>query len=282
VTTATRSDDPREAPPRDPDTEKRVVLALIFVSDEPITVEQVRQILRERTPDEIRAIVDSIESELRDADSALRVEEVGGGFRLSTRPDLAPWIRTYFRNRNRSRLSAAAVETLAVIAYKQPITAPEIQEIRGVDPQGALRTLLDRRLVRIAGKKKVVGRPFLYATTREFLVHFGLPAIEDLPPIEDFEQLAGRFAAAEEAGAEGVGAGREEAPGEEGSGEPEEAEAPGAGRRGVAGSPVTKFGRREPENDGVEGEGLWEEDSFTRGAGRSAEGRDRAESGDEE
>src|SRR5439155_19029592 len=96
---------------------------------------------------------------------------------------------------NRARLSPASIETLAVIAYKQPVTAPEIQEIRGVDPQGSIKTLLEKKLIRIAGKKKVVGRPFLYATTRDFLMHFGLAEIEDLPPIEDFERLAGGLAA---------------------------------------------------------------------------------------
>ena len=126
----------------------------------------------------------------------LRIEEVAGGFRLSTRPELAPWIRTHFRNRNRARLSPASIETLAVVAYKQPVTGPEIQEIRGVDPQGSLKTLLEKRLIRMAGKKKVVGRPCLYKTTRQFLMHFGLAGVEDLPPIEDFERLAGEFASA--------------------------------------------------------------------------------------
>lgn len=187
-----------EAPTIEADDERRVIEALIFVADEPVTLEQMAQVLGHRTPDELRDLVVQIERELESSGHGLRIEQVAGGYRLSTCPDLAPWVRAFFRNRNRARLSPASIETLAVIAYKQPVTAPEIQEIRGVDPQGSLKTLLDKRLVRMAGKKKVIGRPFLYATTREFLVHFGLASIDDLPPIEDFEKLAGRIEAASE------------------------------------------------------------------------------------
>ncbi len=194
-------------------------------------------------------MVEELDADLRASGRALRIEEVAGGWRLATQSELAPWIRAYFRNRNRSRLSAAAVETLAVVAYKQPITAPEIQEIRGVDPQGSLKTLLDKGLIRIAGKKKVVGRPFLYGTTREFLMHFGLAAIEDLPPIEDFERLAGDLGASE-AAIEETAAGPANAGGE-GESSPGAADA----------APVP--------DEGLEGEGRWEEDSWTR-HGRAA------------
>lgn len=182
------------APEADEETARRIVLALLFVSDEPVTLDQLGLVLTGRNPDTLRAIVDEVAGSLRAEAGGITVEEVGGGFRLATQPDLAPWIRAFFRTRNRSRLSAASIETLAVVAYKQPVTAPEIQEIRGVDPQGAIKTLLDKNLIRISGKKKVVGRPFLYATTREFLIHFGLPSLDELPPIEDFERLAGALA----------------------------------------------------------------------------------------
>lgn len=191
TTTPPRLQQPAATESLDHAAEKRVVEALIFVSSEPVTIEQIGQVLTSRRPEDLRAIVDELDSDLADSGRALRIEEVAGGFRLCTRPDLAPWIRIHFRNRNRSRLSTAAIETLAVVAYKQPITGPEVQEIRGVDPQGALRTLLERRLIRIAGRKKVVGRPFLYGTTPQFLMHFGLASINDLPPIEEFERLAG-------------------------------------------------------------------------------------------
>jgi segregation and condensation protein B len=195
VTTRTRAR-AAETPTIEADNEKRVVEALIFVADEPVTLDQMALVLSHRKPDELAGLVSEIERELETAGHGLRIEQVAGGYRFSTCPDLAPWVRAFFRNRNRARLSPASIETLAVIAYKQPVTAPEIQEIRGVDPQGSLKTLLDKRLIRMAGKKKVIGRPFLYATTREFLVHFGLATIDDLPPIEDFERLAVRIEAA--------------------------------------------------------------------------------------
>jgi hypothetical protein len=107
---------------------------------------------------------------------------------------VAPWLVKLARSRTRSRLSRSALETLAIIAYRQPITGPEIQELRSVSPAGVIKTLLERRMVRIAGRKEVVGKPFLYATTREFLIHFGLKSLKDLPPLEDFEETFGDFA----------------------------------------------------------------------------------------
>jgi len=221
-----------ETPEIASDDEKRVVEALIFVADEPVTLDQMAQVLGHRKPEELQALVSEIERELEGSARGLRIERVAGGYRFSTCPDLAPWVRAFFRNRNRARLSPASIETLAVIAYKQPVTAPEIQEIRGVDPQGSLKTLLDKRLVRLAGKKKVIGRPFLYATTREFLVHFGLASIDDLPPIEDFERLAGTIET-ESAGAEEEnGAGID--PSSAGGHDDEGPEGEGHGESGVA------------------------------------------------
>ncbi len=126
-------------------------------------------------------------------------EEVAGGLRLVTRPDLHGALRRFFELSGRSRLSMAGLETLAIVAYRQPITAPEIQELRGVNPAGVLGTLLERRLVKIAGRKPVVGKPFLYRTTREFLMHFGLESLDDLPPLEEFEELVGELQTAAEA-----------------------------------------------------------------------------------
>jgi segregation and condensation protein B len=122
-------------------------------------------------------------------------EEVAGGVRLVTRPEMVGWLRKFFAVGSGNKLSMAALETLAIIAYRQPITGPEIQELRTVNPSGVLKTLLEKRLVRIAGRKEVVGKPFLYATTREFLVHFGLNRIGDLPPLEEFEETFGAVAA---------------------------------------------------------------------------------------
>ncbi len=114
-----------------------------------------------------------------------------GGLRLVTRPDLHGYLRRFFEVTSRSKLTMPALETLAIIAYRQPITAPEIQELRNVNSSGVVKKLLERRLVRIAGRKEVVGKPFLYATTREFLMHFGLKSLKELPPLEQFEELFG-------------------------------------------------------------------------------------------
>jgi hypothetical protein len=113
--------------------------------------------------------------------------------RIATRPEMAAWLRRFFDVSGGTKLSMAALETLAIIAYRQPITGPEIQELRSVSPAGVIKTLLERRLVRIAGRKEVVGKPFLYGTTREFLVHFGLNSLRDLPPLEEFEETFGQM-----------------------------------------------------------------------------------------
>jgi segregation and condensation protein B len=109
---------------------------------------------------------------------------------MTTKPEHGGWVRALFRSRNRRRLSRAALETLAIVAYRQPITTPEIQGLRGIDPSGVLQNLLDKKLVRVLGRKKVVGKPILYGTTREFLAHFGLNSLEDLPSPEEFGELA--------------------------------------------------------------------------------------------
>ncbi|HZF07351.1 MAG TPA: SMC-Scp complex subunit ScpB [Thermoanaerobaculia bacterium] len=141
----------------------------------------------------------------------IMAEEVAGGVRLVTRPEMVSYLRRFFDVAGGSKLSMAALETLAIVAYRQPITGPEIQELRSVSPVGVVKTLLERRLVRIVGRKEVVGKPFLYGTTREFLVHFGLNSLKDLPPLEEFEETFGNLI---EGGAEGGGGdpgiGREE------------------------------------------------------------------------
>ncbi|MEA2695671.1 MAG: segregation and condensation protein [Acidobacteriota bacterium] len=121
----------------------------------------------------------------------IMAEEVAGGVRLVTRPEMVSYLRRFFEVAGGSKLSMASLETLAIIAYRQPITGPEIQELRSVSPVGVIKTLLEKRLVRIVGRKEVVGKPFLYGTTREFLVHFGLNSLKDLPPLEEFEETFG-------------------------------------------------------------------------------------------
>jgi segregation and condensation protein B len=139
----------------------------------------------------VAAAIDALRERYAAGPGGLTVEQVAGAFRLATKPEVGAMVRQFFRQRNRTRLSPAALETLAIIAYRQPITAPEIQAMRGVDPSGALKSLLEKSMVRILGRKKVVGNPLLYGTTKQFLVHFALNQLEDLPSIEEFDEFIG-------------------------------------------------------------------------------------------
>jgi segregation and condensation protein B len=166
-----------------------VLEALLFASAEPLTIEELRVALPECTTAEIEAGLAALAQALGAPDRGLLLEKIAGGHRLATRPEFAPSLQLLFRFRNQKRLSAASLDVLAIIAYAQPITGPEIHEIRGADPAYALHSLLERRLIRIIGRKRVVGRPLLYGTTRDFLVHFGLDSLEDLPPVAGFDTL---------------------------------------------------------------------------------------------
>jgi segregation and condensation protein B len=169
-----------------------VLEAILFVATEPVPRERLLEVFEEGERAQAEEALARVIERHRAADGrGLTVEEVGGGLRLVTRPELHGWLRRFFEAGGGNKLSMAALETLAIIAYRQPITGPEIQDLRSVSPAGVLKTLLERRLVRITGRKEVVGKPFLYGTTREFLMHFGLKALEDLPPLEEFEETFG-------------------------------------------------------------------------------------------
>lgn len=163
-----------------------VLEAMLFASAEPLTREEISASLPELSRADIEAGLDGLERTLRQPERGLKLERVAGGFRLVTRPDLAASLRALFRFRNQKRLTPSTLDVLAIVAYSQPVTAPEIEEIRGTDPAYGLRVLLDRRLIRMVGRKRVVGRPILYGTTREFLLHFGLDSLEDLPSVEGY------------------------------------------------------------------------------------------------
>lgn len=166
--------------------------AVLFVAAEPVDREKLLEIFGSQArADATEALQRVVERYRGGPEKGIQIEEVAGGLRLVTRPELHGYLRKFFEVSGRTRLSMAALETLAIVAYRQPITGPEIQELRGVSPSGVLKTLLERRLVRISGRKKVVGKPFLYRTTREFLMHFGLESLEDLPPLEEFEEIFG-------------------------------------------------------------------------------------------
>ncbi len=168
--------------------------AILFVSSEPVPRSRLLELFEEDEREEAAAALAAVLARYGGEGRGVMVEDVAGGVRLVTRPETGPWLRRFFEVASGSKLSMAALETLAIVAYRQPITGPEIQELRSVNPTGVLKTLLEKRLVRIAGRKEVVGKPFLYATTREFLVHFGLNALRDLPPLEEFEETFGAAA----------------------------------------------------------------------------------------
>ena len=165
--------------------------AVLFVSGEPVSRERLLGLFPEGERQEAAAALEAVLGRFGGDGRGVMVDEAAGGVRLVTRPELHDWLRRFFESGAGTKLSMAALETLAIVAYRQPVTAPEIQELRGVNPTGVLKTLLERRLVRISGRKEVVGKPFLYATTREFLLHFGLGSLKDLPPLEELEEVLG-------------------------------------------------------------------------------------------
>ena len=169
---------------------KAILEALIFASPEPLTPQEIYKLLDSEPKEDVQAALAELKQDY-DRPGGLQLVEVAGGFQIATRPDLHEWVRRLFHERSTQRLTVQSLETLAVIAYKQPITTLEISEIRGVDTSGVLSTLLDRHLIKIVGRKKVVGRPFLYATTREFLIRFGLNDLTDLPKVEDMADALG-------------------------------------------------------------------------------------------
>lgn len=190
------------AGPEDADAQKLALLeAVVYITDEPLTVEQIAEALGEPEA-EARRLLERLVAEYSRPEHGLSVREIAGGYKMSTKPEHHEAIRAFVKKLNPPlKLSLAALETLAVIAYKQPITAPEIMEIRGVQGAGVLKTLLDRKLITTAGRKSVVGRPILYRTTKEFLVQFGLKDLSELPTLKEFEELR-RLALTDEAGEE--------------------------------------------------------------------------------
>ncbi|HSK75462.1 MAG TPA: SMC-Scp complex subunit ScpB [Thermoanaerobaculia bacterium] len=166
--------------------------AILFVSSEPVPRTKLLELFDAEEREQANEALEAVLARYAAGDGrGIMVEDVGGGVRLATRPEMVSWLRRFFDVSGGNKLSMAALETLAIIAYRQPITGPEVQELRSVNPSGVIKTLLERRLVRIVGRKEVVGKPFLYGTTREFLVHFGLNSLRDLPPLEEFEESFG-------------------------------------------------------------------------------------------
>ena len=166
--------------------------AVLFVAGEPVSQERLLALFDEADRESASGALLALRERYAPSPGrGLAIEEVAGGLRIVTAPEYHPYLRKFFEAAGGNKLSMAAIETLAIVAYRQPVTAPEVQELRGKQSQAVLKNLLERRLVRISGRKEVVGRPFLYATTREFLMHFGLRSLADLPPLEEFEEALG-------------------------------------------------------------------------------------------
>ena len=167
-----------------------IIEALIFVSEEPLSVKAMADVLKEDRG-WIEMAVAELAAEFNNRNGGLHLREVAGGWQFATRPEHHEHVRAFLKSRPSAKLSLASLETLAVIAYKQPITVPEILEIRGVQSPSAIKTLLDKRLIVAKGRKETIGRPMMYGTSKEFLLQFGLKDLTELPSIEDFEDLAG-------------------------------------------------------------------------------------------
>jgi segregation and condensation protein B len=167
-----------------------VIEALIFVSDEPLTTKVIADVLKEDRQ-VIDETIQELVSDFNRRNGGLQLREVAGGWQFATRPEYHEHVRAFLKSRPSAKLSLASLETLAVIAYRQPVTVPEILEIRGVQSPSAIKTLLDKKLIVAKGRKETVGRPMMYGTSKEFLIQFGLKDLSELPSIEDFEDLAG-------------------------------------------------------------------------------------------
>ena len=173
------------------DTELRAIAeAIIFVADEPVSAKTIADVIKVDR-EAIDKVLIELVAEYDARHSGLQLREIAAGWQIATRPEHHEQIRAYLKSRPSAKLSLASLETLAVIAYKQPVTVPEILEIRGVQSPSAIKTLLDKRLIVAKGRKEAVGRPMMYGTSKEFLIQFGLKDLSELPSIEDFQDLAG-------------------------------------------------------------------------------------------
>ena len=168
---------------------KAILEALLFINERPIEVNELIQVL-EISRSETEKALEELSSEYEQRGSGICIVKVAGGYQMCSAPDTETWVKKMYRERTKQKLSTASLETLAIIAYKQPITRVEIEAIRGVNVDGVARKLSELGLIKIAGRKDVVGKPFLYITTRKFLEYFGINTLKDLPKLEEFAALA--------------------------------------------------------------------------------------------
>jgi len=171
----------------DKDQAKRIIEALLFVSDKPVSIDALKDVLKEVDPTEIRAFVEELNGEYSTQGRSFSIKEIAGGFQMLTDPLFSRWISALYK-RPPDRLSGPSLETLAIVAYRQPITRADIEAIRGVNIDGVVKTLEDRNLIKTKGRVDGPGRPILYGTTNEFLQHFGLKSLEELPKLKEFKE----------------------------------------------------------------------------------------------
>lgn len=167
---------------------KRIIEALLFAAHKPVGINEMSAVLEDCDANEVRAIVSELQQEYESQNKSFSITEVAGGFQFITNSYYAPWIRKLLVREKTQRLSMPSLETLAIIAYKQPITRSEIEAIRGVNVDGIVDGLIEKNLIRTGGRKEAPGRPFVYATTQEFLVHFGLKSLKELPKLKEFSE----------------------------------------------------------------------------------------------
>jgi len=168
---------------------QQIIEALLFASDSPLSSDKIQAVLEDITPDEIEEAVNSLNEKYRLGGRSFAIKKIARGYQMYTLPGFSPWIRALFSHNRRERLSQQSLEVLAIVAYKQPIVKSDIDRLRGVNSEGPIFTLLDRKLITIVGRKPTPGRPLLYGTTQEFLTHFGLVDLDELPKIEELEML---------------------------------------------------------------------------------------------
>jgi segregation and condensation protein B len=172
------------------DNRKSVIEALLLASEKPLPLDKIREILDNLAAQEALKLIEELKLEYEQTNRGIRIIEIAGGFQMITAPNFAPFLKKLFKSRNTERLSKPALETLAIIAYKQPLARSEIELLRNVNVDGVMKNLVDKNLIRICGRKKVPGNPYVYGTTWQFLEYFGLKSLKDLPRIEEFSALA--------------------------------------------------------------------------------------------
>jgi len=240
--------------PMEPDKIRAIVEAILMTADAPVSPGKLTSLIKGVNGRDIRRAIDELNDQYQTHGHAMSIVEVAGGFQVATRRDYGPWVRK-FHDRGYVRLSQAGLETLAIVAFKQPITRMEIDSIRGVDSGGVIRTLLEVNMIRIVGRSEGVGRPMLFGTTRDFMTHFGLKSLADLPKPKELEELLAegerKARAGREEGTEApADAGAGEA-GEPGDGEPSASEADGSEADGAGPEGASPEG--EPEAAGEDG-----------------------------